>query len=256
MKFEEYRDAFTTIALKREDGILEMRVHTDDGPLVWSRHTHNELAEAFLAVANDAGNEVVILTGTGDVFSGPSVVPGSSRRDMGPQSADEWNEVFTVGKRLLFNLLDIEVPVIGAINGPAYRHPELPLLSDIVLASDEAVIQDAPHFQGGVVPGDGVHVAFPALMGVTRARYFLTTGQVLTAAQALDFGLVNELLPLPQLLPRAWELARKLLEQPTLVRRYTRILLTEDLKDRMRRQLGYGLAIEGLAVMSGNPPTH
>jgi enoyl-CoA hydratase/carnithine racemase len=59
------------------------------------------------------------------------------------------------------NLLDIEVPVIAAVNGPALIHAEIPVLSDIVICSEKAEFQDAPHFANGVVPGDGVHVVWP-----------------------------------------------------------------------------------------------
>jgi hypothetical protein len=86
------------------------------------------------------------------------------------------------------NLLNIEVPVIAAINGPAVRHAEIPLLSDIVLASENATIQDSAHFNGGLVPGDGVHIVFPLLMGTNRGRYFLLTGQVLDATEADPAG--------------------------------------------------------------------
>lgn len=253
MGFDDYCAAFTTLALRRQDGILEVRLHTDGGPLLWSRRTHSELAEAFRAISHDDRNEVVILTGTGDVFSGPSVAPGEARRAMGYQSSAEWQAVAAEGRRLQFHLLDIDVPVIGAINGPALRHPELPLMSDIVLAAEHATIQDAAHFQGGLVPGDGVHVVFPALMGLTRARYFLFTGQVLTAGEAKEMGLVNEVVTADRLLPRAWELARQLLQQSRTVRRLTRTLMTNDLKDRMNRHLPYGLSLEGFAILEGNP---
>ena len=74
------------------------------------------------------------------------------------------------------NFLNIEVPVISAVNGPAWRHSELPLLADIVLAADTAQFQDSAHFTGGLVPGDGMHIVYPLLLGVNRARYFLLTG--------------------------------------------------------------------------------
>ena len=138
--------------------------------------------------------------------------------------------------------------MISAINGPAVRHAEIPLLCDIVLAAEEATFQDSAHFSGGLVPGDGVHVVFPLLMGTNRARYFLLTGQILTAAEARDVGLVNEVLPRQKLLPRAWEVARQLLQRPPLIRRYARVLMTQDLKRRMHDLLGYGLALEGLAA--------
>ena len=59
------------------------------------------------------------------------------------------------------------------------------LLCDIVLASDDAVFQDAPHYPEGLVPGDGVHVLWPLLLGMNRGRYFLLTGEKLSAKQAL-----------------------------------------------------------------------
>ena len=86
------------------------------------------------------------------------------------------------------NLLEIEVPVIGAVNGPATIHAEIPVMSDIVLASQTATFQDAPHFPRGVVPGDGVHVVWPLLLGQNRGRYFLLTGQTLSAHRGNGLG--------------------------------------------------------------------
>jgi enoyl-CoA hydratase/carnithine racemase len=100
-----------------------------------------------------------------------------------------------------------------------------------------------------MVPGDGMHIIMPLLMGPTRGRYFLLTGQKITAQQALEMGLVNEVLPREALMDRAWTLARMLMEQPPLVRRYSRVVITEDLKLRMNPLLGYGLALEGIARM-------
>lgn len=98
------------------------------------------------------------------------------------------------------------------------------------------------------MPGDGVHVVFPLLMGTNRGRYFLLTGQTLSASEARELGLVNEVLPREQLLDRAWAHARMLMQRPPLLRRYARVLLTQDLKKRMQELLGYGLALEGLAA--------
>lgn len=139
--------------------------------------------------------------------------------------------------------------MISAINGPAYRHPEIPLLCDIVLAADGARVQDSGHFINGMVPGDGVHIVFPLLMGWNRGRYFLMTGQDLSVQEAKEAGLVNEVLPRDQLLPRAWELAEQIVKQPPLTIRYTRLLVTHYLKSMMHDMLGYGLALEGMALL-------
>ena len=92
------------------------------------------------------------------------------------------------GRALLLNLLNIKVQVIAAINGPAWRHCEIPLLSDIVLASDTTQFQDSAHFMSGMLPGDGMHVLMPLLMGMNRGRYFLLTGQTLSAQEALSLA--------------------------------------------------------------------
>ena len=165
-------------------------------------------------------------------------------------SPDGWNRIYWEGRRLIDSLLALEVPVIGAVNGPALHHAELPVLSDIAIASDTAVFQDHAHFLSGVVPGDGVQLIWPLLLGPNRGRYFLLTGQTLTAEQALALGVVSEVVAPDRLLSRARELAGMIAERPTLARRYTRVVLTDQLRRGMRDAVGYGLALEGLAVLS------
>lgn len=98
------------------------------------------------------------------------------------------------------------------------------------------------------VPGDGMHIVYPLLLGMNRGRYFLLTGQTLDANKALELGLAAEVLPPHKLLPRAWELAEGLARRPNLLLRYTRLLMTEMLRRQMHDLLGYGLGMEMLAL--------
>ena len=240
--FEDYAEKYQSVRMERRDGILQLTFHTDGGPLQWGETPHREFPEAFRDIGSDPETKVVIMTGTGEAFSGPRATPEARLR----RTAAAWDKTYWEGKHLLLNLLDIEVPMISAINGPALRHSEVPLLCDIVLAAEETTFQDSAHFANGLVPGDGMHIVYPLLMGLNRGRYFLLTGQTLSAREAKDLGLVNEVLPRPQLLPRAWELARQLAQQHPLILRYSRVLLTQNLKRQMQELLGYGLALEGL----------
>ena len=109
--------------------------------LRWGFGPHGELPEAFHDVGGDRDNRVVILTGAGAEFSGPRATPGTSSFPTRPP-ADRIDRIHWEGRHLLMRLLEIEVPVISAINGPAWRHSEIPLLCDIVLAADTAQFQD------------------------------------------------------------------------------------------------------------------
>ncbi len=246
-KFDDYARKYKTIRMRREDGILELTLHTEGGPLRWGRLPHAELEEAFHNIARDRDNQIVIMTGTGDEFSGPVPEPVENKA-YHKMDAVGWGELGWESKGLLTNLLSIDAPMISAVNGPAARHAELPLMCDMVLAADTASFQDSAHFVGGLVPGDGMHVVMPMLMGLNRGRYFLFTGQVIGAAEAKAIGMVSEVVPASQLLPRAWELARIVLRQPELNRRYTRTLLTEQLRRQINELLPFGLALEGLAI--------
>ena len=242
---EEYADKYTTIQMERREGILQLTFHTDGGSLVWGGDPspHMEFGYAFADIASDPENRVIIMTGAGDDYCAQMALRGGRR------SPQTWDKTYWEGKRLLMNLLEIEVPIIAAVNGPALVHAEIPLLSDIVLAAESAEFQDAPHFPRGTVPGDGVHVVWPLLLGPNRGRYFLLTGQKLSAQEALALGVVSEVLPKDRLMARAWELAQQLSQQSTLALRYSRVVLTLHLKRLLQDMLGYGLAVEGLAML-------
>jgi enoyl-CoA hydratase/carnithine racemase len=244
-QLEEYANKYQDIRMERRNGILQVTFQTKGGPLQWNESAHREFGYAFTDIGSDPDNKVVIMTGTGDAFCAEIDFP--SFGNIGTPRG--WDKIYWEGKRLLMNLLDIEVPMIAAVNGPALIHAEIAVLCDIVLAADTAAFQDAPHFKNGVVPGDGVHVIWPLLLGTNRGRYFLLTGQKLSAQEALNLGVANEVVPRDQLLSRAWELAEQLVKQPPLTLRYSRVVLTLQLKRLMQEILGYGLALEGMGAM-------
>ena len=121
-RFEDYSRKYQTIRMERRGGILELTFHTDGGPLQWGPVPHSEFPEAFHDIGSDPDNKVVIITGTGTVFSGPQATPDAALS----HTPRQWDRVYWEGKHLLMNLLDIEVPMISAINGPALRHSACP----------------------------------------------------------------------------------------------------------------------------------
>lgn len=243
--FDEYSKRYENVRLEREDGILQVTLHTGGDSLVWTSHAHDELAYAFTDIACDRENKVVLLTGAGDAFC--AEIDFSS---FNLATAADWSHIMFEGQRLLTNLMNIEVPVVAAINGPALIHPEIPVLSDIIVAADTVKFKDGPHFPSGIVPGDGAHLTWTHVLGSTRGRYFLLTGQELDAKQSLEYGVVNEVVPADQVLARARELAADIAAKPDLARRFARAVLTREIKRLLHEQLGYGLAHEALAALS------
>lgn len=244
-KFSDYRERYRNITMERDAaGVLLVRFHTNGGHFVWSEESHEELAYCFADIGTDRENRVVVLTGTGDVWC--ETIDFASFSLSNPA---EWDHTFFDGRKLLGNLLAIEVPVISAINGPARIHPEIPVLSDIVIASDDTVFQDAPHFIGGIVPGDGAHIVWTHVLGPNKGRYFLLTGEELTAQEAWSRGVVGEICPKADVLARALEIAAVFAGKTDLALRYSRVVLTQRFKRLMEEGLSLGLGLEALAAV-------
>jgi enoyl-CoA hydratase/carnithine racemase len=246
-RFDRYKNAYRNIRLERDDrGVLEVHFHTNSGPLRWGHAggAHEEFTDAFAELARDSSNRIIIMTGTGDEFSGPPADQSAV-----PTGATTWEQLRRDAIVLTKSLLDIPVPVISCLNGPAYRHSEIALLGDIVLAAPDALVQDSAHFVNGLVPGDGCNIVFPLLLGFNRGRSFLLRGEKIYADELLRLGVVSEVLPREQLLTRARELAAELGKQSTSVLRYSREVITVALRDQLDRFLWPSITLEMLAAV-------
>ena len=246
--FDTYRDRYRDILLRREDGILEVRMKSEGWRPI--NGLHEQLVGLFRDIADDPENAIVILSGVGDVFSTGFNMEGLPPLDAMVITPQAWDRSFRTGRAMIDNLLAIEIPIIGAVNGPAFIHAEILVMSDIVIASEKAAFADKAHMTMNVVPGDGVHVWWPMLLGPNRARYFLLLGEEIGAEEAKRLDIVSELLPHEQLMDRAWTIARELAQRPPAALRYSRHLLTRDLRRRMADELGYGMMLEGMALIT------
>ena len=243
-RFDAYREGFPNARLTRSaTGVLEVALHTNGGTLVFNGHTHEQFVDLFHAIGSDPDNRVVILTGSGGAFM--ETISPEGFDFFTPQGYDK---IYREGKKVLMNILDIEAPMIAAVNGPARLHSEYILLADIVLAAPSTVFQDKPHFEFGIASGDGVHLLWQEVIGTVRGRYFILTRQELDAQTAREWGAVNEIVPADKLLPRAHEIAEGLAKLPPLTSKYTRIALTQKLRRIIDEGVGYGLALEGISA--------
>jgi enoyl-CoA hydratase/carnithine racemase len=241
---EEYAPKFTRIKFHRVDGILTITLHKDGGEFSWNLETHRELSHVWNYAGLDPENKVIILTGTGDSYLTRS---DYEIDQMAAATPEWWQLVQQDAKKLLTDFLEIEQPIIVALNGPVSIHSQIPMLGDIILATPDATISET-HFPY-VVPGDGHHIVWPLVLGLNRAKYLLLTQQGLTAQQAMDAGLVSEIVERDELLKRADELARQLLELDPVALRAFRPIVMQPAKRMVLDGLSQGLLAEGYEII-------
>jgi enoyl-CoA hydratase/carnithine racemase len=240
-----YFTAFRSVKLTRDaQGVLVAELHSNGGPLTFSALYHTEIVEAFYRISQDRENKIVILTGTGGEF-----IIGVDWPSFG-NVADPgvWSQVHDEGVQVLENIANIRVPVIAAIEGRAHVHSEYALLANVIVAAEGATFMDVAHFAAGVVPGDGIFTMWSYRAGAGRAEAFLLNPQPLTARTAYEWGVVAEVVPNGKALSRARQLAELYLKAPEVTRRDTRVHFIQPLKERIVREVGYGLSVEGASA--------
>lgn len=246
--FDQYRNKYPHVAMERRDGILELTLNTDGDSLEWSFEVHHELGYCWQEIGSDPDNKLIVLTGAGDSF----IARATRNYRTKMPDAREWIFDHTEAKRLVGALVDIEQPIVAAVNGPVFGHIEIPLLADIIVMSDDAYFRD-PHVKNGLVPGDGVHVILPLLLGLNRAKHYMLTGKKIEPQEALDLGLVAEVRPKGEVLARAREFAAEIMEAPEGVVRLFRPTVMQHVKQRILDGLSHGLMLEGMAALDHWP---
>jgi enoyl-CoA hydratase/carnithine racemase len=246
----DYRSRFEQhFELDRHAGILTIRMHQGGQPARWSRGLLNAWNLLLREVGADRDNEVVVITGTGESWLA-GVEAASFAQPLTDWHSDLIDEQYNDGVRLLERLVfDLDVPTIAAINGPGPRL-ELPLLCDLTLCAPDVVFGDG-NFRAGSVPGDGMYLALRELAGVKRANQIVYTGHGIPAEEAHRLGLVNEVLPRPDLLPRALELASHIMARPRTARRLTHAIVTRTWQRRLVADLRDCYAHQLLSMTTG-----
>jgi enoyl-CoA hydratase/carnithine racemase len=238
----DYFTAYHNLKLTRDDkGVLVAEFHSNGGPCIMTAQAHTEFVDGFYRIAQDRANQIVILTGAGGEFI--TDVDWSSFGDVADPGV--WSQVHDEGVQALENLANIRVPVIVAIEGRAHVHSDYALLASVIVAAEGATFQDVAHFAAGVAPGDGIFTTWSYRAGAGRAEAFLLNPQPVAARTAHEWGVVAEVVPKGKALSRARELAELYLKAPEVTRRNTRVHFIQPLKERIVREVGYGLSLEG-----------
>lgn len=207
---------------------------------------HHELMVCFDELRHEREARAVLLTGSKQAFSaGGDFGWFPELRD--PASLDALQ---SDARRIITNLLDIEIPVVCALNGPAIGlGASIALLCDVIFMADTAIVCD-PHVRAGIVAGDGGAVIWPLVLGPARAKQYLLTGDAVTAGEAERLGLVNRVVPAADLDGEAMAFATRLAAGAPLAVRYTKLVVNKQVKDALNIAFDTSTALELVTFLS------
>jgi enoyl-CoA hydratase len=206
---------------------------------------HAELVRLFDELRGEREARAVVLTGSGRAFS----AGGDFGWMSGIRPAD-FAEMRREGKQIVWSLLDVELPIVAAVNGPAVGlGATLALLCDVIFMADTAKLAD-PHVQVGIVAGDGGAVAWPLAVGPVLAKRYLLTGDALSAEEAQRLGLITHAVPAGDLQAEALAFAERLAAGAPLAVRYTKLAINQLVKQALTTAFDYSTALEVLTFAS------
>jgi enoyl-CoA hydratase/carnithine racemase len=233
------------------DGAI--RTWTINLPGVGNAITGKDFIAAVEAAVDNANADTevraVILTSVGKIFSaGGNVKEMADQAGMFALGALDQRHAYIDGvQRIPRALSRLEVPLIGAINGPAIGAGcDLALMCDIRIASERASFAES-FVQLGLIPGDGGSWFLQRVVGYQRAAEMTFTGDRVDATTALDWGLVTRVVAHDDLLPAAKELAERIAKNPPHALRMAKRLLQESRTGSLESTLGMAAAMQPLA---------
>lgn len=242
-------DDYQAILFNRRGRVLEVTLNRPDKLNATDAILHTELARVFVDVSNDPDSDIVVLTGAGRAFSAGGDVAWMQEAIDEPE---RFEQTVREAKQIVFGLIDCEKPVIAKLNGHATGlGATIALFCDVIFAADHAKIGD-PHVSIGFVAGDGGAVIWPQLIGYARAKEYLLTGDLMTAAQAAQMGLINHAVPAAELDDQVNAFADRLANGATKAIRWTKMSVNIGLRDLATSIMDASLAYESMSNMTAD----
>jgi enoyl-CoA hydratase len=238
-----------TIRLERDADVLVATIDRSDSPMnAVDARLHAELAELFRELKTESTARAVLLTGSGRAFS----AGGDMAWFPDLRSTEAIHGLRREAKQLVWDLLDVEIPIVCGLNGAAAGlGASVALLCDLIVMADNAVIVD-PHVRIGLVAGDGGSAVWPLLVGSLAAKRHLLLGEPLTAAEALRLGVATEVCPPADVPERAMAWARRLAAGAPLAVQGTKLALNAQLKQALLTSFDVSTALEMLCFQSAD----
>jgi enoyl-CoA hydratase/carnithine racemase len=241
-------DTYQHLKIEVSDKIATVTINRPERRNAMNKRLIREMQTIWRDLADDPAVLAILLTGAGSYFS-----VGGDVKEMAERPGGDFMDPGEVhdpshGRRLISNILELDKPVVCAINGDAVGLAcTIALFSDITVASETARIGD-PHVKVGLVAGDGGTIIWPMLLGVSRAKEFLMRGMLVNGKDAERIALVNYALPADQVLDKARGIARELADGASWAIRWTKMSINKEIKQRANLTLDLAHAMEMLTL--------
>lgn len=225
--FDIEKETYQRFTFSRDGRVLTAAISSDHPVNGVDGLMHEEMARIFSDLQRDSDSDIIILTGQGRAFCGGGDFDWFDEQITNPA---RFRDIAWDAKRIVSSLLELEKPIICRLNGAAAGlGASIALLCDVIIADEGALIGD-PHVKVGLVAGDGGALIWPQLIGYAKAKELLMTGDIITAKQAMDLGLINYAVPTDELDDRVAELVNKLQANPRWAVRWTKTVANIPLR--------------------------
>ena len=240
-------DQYEGLLVEKKDKVMTITLNAPESLNAFTGGMHNSMSRIWDDVNDDPEVHVVVLTGAGRAFSaGGNVINMQKKID----DTAAWDAGMPEAKRIVFRILECDKPIIARVNGHAVGlGATVALLCDIIIAADHAKIGD-PHVNAGLVAGDGGALIWPQLVGFARAKEYLLTGDLMSAAEAERIGLINHAVPADQLDEKVYSLARRLASGPMKSIRWTKQTINVPLRQLAHSMMDLSLSLETQSNLS------
>ena len=240
-------DQYDGLLVEKKDKVMTITLNAPESLNSFTGGMHNSMSRIWDDVNDDPEVHVVVLTGAGRAFSaGGNVINMQKKID----DTASWDAGMPEAKRIVFRILECDKPIIARVNGHAVGlGATVALLCDIIIAADHAKIGD-PHVNAGLVAGDGGALIWPQLVGFARAKEYLLTGDLMSAAEAERIGLINHAVPADQLDEKVYGLARRLAAGPMKSIRWTKQTINVPLRQLAHSMMDLSLSLETQSNLS------
>ena len=223
MDYKKYKE----LQIQKENRILTVTINRPEDMNAVNEQLHIEFSTIFIDAEYDDDVDIIILTGAGKAFCAGGDLKWLLRIHGDPvETAYHINH----DRKIQNAMLDMEKPIIAKVNGPAVGLGcSLALFCDFIYATPRSKFAD-PHVSVGLVAGDGGCVIWPQLIGYARAKKYLLTGELVSANDAFDMGLITEVIDESEIDDAVQALAEKLRDGAKYSIRWTKTSINAGLK--------------------------